>query len=228
MTTTSISPGKQISCPISISRILTASALMILTMGAASLLNHSRDVGVLKPLSTFPTNIGPWSGRIEHFDQKIYDVLGVDDSFLCDYTTSEGREIQLYIGFYQSQREGDLIHSPKNCMPGSGFNITSISTESLAAHNSNPETVNVVKLILEKGSQKQVVLYWFHSRGRVISSEYWQKIYLVWDAVFKHRTDGAFVRLIAPADTGESDTAQYMKRFAERLLPILQQYLPGV
>ena len=51
----------------------------------------------------------------EVITQKIYDILGVDDSFLCDYRDDKNRMVQLYIGFYQSQREGDLIHSPKNC-----------------------------------------------------------------------------------------------------------------
>jgi len=85
----------------------------------------------------------------------------------------------------------------------------------------------VIKLIIEKGMYKQVMLYWFQSRGRFISSEYWQKIYLVWDAIFKKRTDGSFIRLIAPVQSGDIEsTTGYLKMFAENLIPILGEYLP--
>ena len=212
---------------ISSSRALIASAMMLLTLLGINYFGQFKDVNPLKPLSEFPTRIGSWSGNVERFDQKIYDVLGVDDSFLCDYLRPDGKRIQLYIGFYNSQREGEMIHSPKNCMPGSGWDITNTSVETLTVPGGNPGKIGIIKLILEKEGQKQMALYWFQSRGRIISSEYWEKIYLVWDANFKHRTDGAFVRLIAPVNKGEEETTKLMTQFAIELFPILEQYLPG-
>ena len=200
---------------------------MILTLLSVSYFGHFTDVNSLKPLSDFPKQIGQWSGREGRFDQKIYDILGVDDSFLGDYKTLDEKQINLYIGYYKSQREGDLIHSPKNCMPGAGWNITRTSLVDLNISQRNPNKIKVIKLIMQKGKERQVVLYWFQSRGRVISSEYWQKIYLVWDAIFKHRTDGSFVRLVAPISESEAETTRYMEKFAQQLFPILEQYLPG-
>ena len=181
-----------------------------------------------RPFSSFPKQIGEWIGTQDRFDQKIYDALGVDDSILSNYRTSDGRQVQLYIGFYQSQREGDIIHSPKNCMSGSGWNITQTSLEELNFSGTKTGKIKVIKLILEKGAQKDVVLYWFQSRGRIISSEYWQKVFLVWDAIFKHRTDGSFVRLMSPVGKNELETTQNIKAFAKELFPVLEQYLPGV
>ena len=77
----------------------------------------------------------------------IYDKLGVDDSFLANYHTPDGRYVQLYVGYYQSQREGDLIHSPKNCMPGAGWNITDTSLEELVIPNANPVKIKVIKIV---------------------------------------------------------------------------------
>jgi len=152
----------------------------------------------------------------------------VDDSTLISYQDAEGKFVQLYIGYYQSQREGDLIHSPKNCMPGSGWEIDRTSIEELALAGKRPQTIKVIKLTLKKGPSTQVVLYWFQSRGRFIASEYWQKIYLVWDAIFENRTDGSFIRLIAPVGPKGMDyTTDYLKTFAEKIIPILQEYLPG-
>jgi EpsI family protein len=201
---------------------------MLTSIGFLSYFSRSEAVPPRKPLSSFPKNIDNWTGQEGFFDKQVYDVLGVDDSALISYQGPEGKSVQLYVGYYQSQREGDLIHSPKNCMPGSGWDITQTSLEELSLQGTNPQKIKVVKLILKMGASQQVVLYWFQSRGRFISSEYWQKIYMVWDAITKNRTDEAFVRLIAPVDPyGEDDTTHYLKAFAEKLIPILNEYLPG-
>jgi len=201
--------------------------LLLVTFFGAHHLSKFKKTKPLKPLSTFPTKIGEWSGEVQRFDQRIYDVLGVDDFFLCDYHSSEGRIINLYIGYYESQREGELIHSPKNCMPGAGWNITRTSVTTIKIPNGNPGKIHVIKLILQRGKDRQVVLYWFQSRGRIISSEYWQKIYLVIDSILKRRTDGSFVRVIAPISDSEKETETYVKSFIQRIFPILEQYLPG-
>lgn len=197
---------------------------MLFTTVYLNYMSHGEAVPTRRPLAEFPTNIDGWSGKASRFDDDIYRVLGVDDSILMSYVDNENRSVQLYVGYYESQREGDLIHSPKNCMPGSGWNITSTSIENVLVGG---KEIPVIKLILERGISKQVSLYWFQSRGRYISSEYWQKIYLVWDAISKNRTDGSFVRLISPVDSrGEEFASGYLKSFASKLIPILNDYLP--
>jgi len=215
-------PKKQL-----IRRTTIICSLLIATFFLSEYLGHFKAVEPLRPLSTFPTRIGKWRGHVERFDQKIYDVLGVDDSFLCDYWSPDGKNINLYIGYYASQREGDIIHSPKNCMPGAGWNIIRTELVNLDVLQSEPHKIKVIKLTLQKGSQRQVMLYWFQSRGRIISSEYWQKIYLVLDSILKRRTDGSFVRLAAPVTRSEPETMHELEGFAQELFPILEQYLPG-
>lgn len=201
---------------------------MILTMFFVGYLSHVEDVPPSKPFSSFPKQIGEWSGQEQRFDQKVYDFVGVDDSFLATYQRPDRGSVQLYVGFYQSQREGDLIHSPKNCMPGAGWKIIGTDLEDLALRHHNPEKIKVIKLILQKGTQREIVLYWFQSRGRFIASEYLQKIYLVWDSIFRHRTDGSFVRLIAPVTNNDQQkTVEHLKNFAIQLIPVLQEYIPS-
>ncbi len=205
-----------------------ASIIMLLTMVLVNYLTHAEDRPLLKPFSSFPKQIGEWTGKESRFDQKIYDILGVDDSFLGSYTTQDGLAVQLYIGFYKSQREGDLIHSPKNCMPGGGWNITGISLEEIAFTDTKPERQKAIKLVLQNGPQKQIALYWFQSRGRIIHSEYMQKIYLVVDSITRHRTDGSFVRLIAPVINNDEEMAlMSLKKFSIKLIPILNEYIPS-
>jgi len=200
---------------------------MLAALVSLFFLSRVEEVPPIKPLATFPKQIGNWKGIESRFDQKVYDVLGVDDSFLCDYFAPDGSQVNLYIGFYRSQREGELIHSPKHCMPGGGWNIVLTQLEEIAVPGKNPGKEKVIKLLLQKGKDRQVVLYWFQARGRYVSSEYMQKIYLVWDSIFKNRTDESFVRLISPVAGTEVQTLEYMKSFAQELIPLLSEYLPG-
>ena len=88
--------------------------------------------------------------------------------------------------------------------------------------------MEINKFVIQKGLDKQLVLYWYQDRGRVITSEYWAKIYMVWDAIFKNRTDGAFVRLTVPfTKDNEEKVFEQAEAFTERVFPLLQEYLPG-
>jgi len=201
---------------------------MIFTAISLNYINHSEDVQPNKPFSTFPRQIGDWRGIEQRFDKKIYEVLGVDDSYLADYRNSNGGQVQLYIGFYQSQREGDLIHSPKNCMPGAGWKIVSSSIEELDVSDTDYNKIETIRFKLKNGIHEHAVLYWFQSRGRIISSEYLQKIYLVIDSITRKRTDGSFVRLIAPIHNGDEEkTLEVIKEFAKLIFPILTEYIPA-
>jgi EpsI family protein len=213
---------------MSYKRILIASIIMILTMIFVKYISHSEDIKLTKPFSTFPKSISEWTGKEERFDQAVYDMLGVDDSYLANYYNHEGSNVQLYIGYYESQKEGQQIHSPKNCMPGSGWNITETSLEDVTLKGDASKKIKVIKLLLEKDTQKQVVLYWYQSNGRFISSEYAQRIYMVVDSITKHRTDGSFVRLISPVINNDEEAAiKHLKDFAADLIPILKEYIPS-
>ncbi|MDM8522161.1 EpsI family protein [Desulfococcaceae bacterium HSG8] len=215
---------------MSLKHTLIASFIMILSALFLGYITRAEDIRSNKSFSTFPKQIHEWKGKQEYLSENINEVLGVDDYFLCNYRNPRGSWMNLYIGFYQSQREGDLIHSPKNCMPGSGWNIIRTSIEEIETDGgSYPGKIKAIKLVTQKGRQKQITLYWFQSRGRIISSEYMQKIWLVIDSVTRHRTDGSFVRLITPV-TGEEDedaALNRVKSFAERVMPLLFEYIPS-
>ncbi len=211
---------------MALKRTIIAAILMILTMVCLNYISHGENIKPNKAFSTFPKQIGNWIGKEEHFDQKIYDILGVDDSFLCNYYAPDGSQIEIYLGFYQSQREGDLIHSPKNCMPGSGWNF--LKTGETPINIGPKQNIVINNILLQKGSEKQIMFYWFQGRGRYIRSEYMQKIYLVLDSITKRRTDESFVRLITPVtEDNEEKTIQYLINFTKLLIPILEEYLPS-
>lgn len=199
---------------------------MIATAALTSFASKSERIEANKPFSEFPLQIKDWQGSTSEMDETVYNILGVEDYIIANYRNSSNKTANLYVGFYQSQKEGDIIHSPKNCMPGAGWKIISTATETVEI-KSTGEDIKAIKLILEKAAQKRVVLYWFQSRGRIISSEYMQKIWLVVDSVIKHRTDGSFVRLIAPVKTNEADAVKVLKEFGSDIYPILNEFIPS-
>lgn len=213
---------------LQLNKTLIVVGIMLCTLILLKFVSTSENITPNQPFSTFPMQIGPWYGKELHFDDKVYTVLGVDDSVLGNYRTQNGREVQLYVGFYQSQKQGDLIHSPKNCLPGSGWSITSSTITELEIPEADSGRLKAITLILQKGIHKQIMLYWFQSRGRIVTSEYMQKIYLVMDSITRKRTDGSFVRLVAPVyDGDEQKTIEHLTDFTKDLYPVLKRYLPS-
>ncbi len=133
--------------------------------------------------------------------------------------------VHLYVGYYQSQRQGSTIHSPKNCLPGAGWQP--MKSDHITIPVGAGDLIEVNKVMIEKGIEKQVVLYWYQSRGRVIASEYWAKIYLVLDAIGMNRTDGALVRVISPVVDSERMAEQQAVDFVKELYPLLGRHLPA-
>jgi EpsI family protein len=178
--------------------------------------------------SVFPMTISKWSGRPDApLTQHVLDVLGVDDYLSRTYYTANGEVANLYMGFYQNQREGDTIHSPLNCIPGAGWEPIEKQRVQLRTPN-GPVVVN--ELVIEKGIEHQLVLYWYQAHGRVVASEYWGKTYLVLDALRLNRTDGSMIRVITDlgdnVKEGRLRASAIAHEFAETVLPMLGPYLP--
>jgi EpsI family protein len=177
-------------------------------------------------------HVGEWTGvQGPPFSKEVLDVLRADDYLTRSYYTPEHAAIGLYIGFWKSQRQGDTIHSPLNCLPGAGWEPVSQATVKLADLTgvaSPGATVN--RVVIQKGLDRQLVFYWYQSHGRIVGSEYWSKYYLVADAVRMNRTDGAIVRVIAPVaqDTAaaERQAEHQAVTFIKGLLPQLDAFFP--
>ena len=136
--------------------------------------------------------------------------------------------INLYVGYYTALGVDGGYHSPKNCLPGGGWGIDSVKEIRLPVGIEGQNQSTVTEMIIRQGDDYQIVLYWYQNRGRIISSEYWDKISLVLDALFKGRRDGSFVRIIVPVHGGDIKDAEYQERqFAEKVMTELQNYLPG-
>jgi EpsI family protein len=206
-----------------------AAVVIILLLGAA--LNHyfsKPDISLhRKSLAEFPKELGDWAVVSEHkIEGRSMEILQVDDYITRDYRNSKGEVIGLYIGYFKSQREGKGIHSPRQCLPGAGWAPVNTAVYRMAVPGHNPETVPVNKYVVKKGLDRQLYLFWYHGRGRIYASEYWNKIYLIWDGLTKKRTDGALVRVNNPVIGNTEDALKIQSDFIKLFFPLLKEYIP--
>ena len=183
---------------------------------------------IKKSLSYFPTVIDGWEfSSTRKSSDNVIQMLGVDDYVEYNYQNIDGHFINFYAAFYEVVGNGGGYHSPKNCIPGGGWGINDVNSISIKPKG-HDKPVQIAEMIIRNGSEYQVVFYWYQNRGRIISSEYLEKIYLVWDSIFKNRRDGTFVRLMSYApDKDIKGARQRLIAFAEVALPELDNFIPG-
>lgn len=177
-----------------------------------------------EPLASLPHRVSEWTGRESRpFADDVVAQLGVDDYISRNYTRAGSAPIGVYVGYYGSQRQGDTIHSPQNCLPGAGWRPVASGHHSIEAGG---RELVVNHYVIQKGLDRQVVLYWYQGRGRVVANEYANKALLMLDAARLHRTNGGLVRLIAPVLTTAEAATLELSAFAASLFPLLEKHLP--
>jgi EpsI family protein len=207
-----------------ISRILIVAAMIAAAGMYASRGASAEAVVDREPLVALPLALGDWSGReAAPLADDIVATLGVDDYINRRYARAGAVPIGLYVGYYDSQRQGDTIHSPQNCLPGAGWRPVASRVVDVTA---GAQTVRVNEYVIQKGLDRQVVLYWYQGRGRVVANEYANKALLMLDAARLRRTNGGLVRVIAPVRTTTTDATDQLTSFAAAILPSLSGYLP--
>ena len=209
-------------------RLIIVLALFGLTFISLQFVQSAKVVPIKRPLAEFPAKIGEWerTNEIKSSD-AVVEMLGLDDYINATYTAPDGMNLNFYVSYFSSVGTTGAYHSPQNCLPGSGWEIASVKGLPITINNPKRSTI-INSLIVQNGSAKQITLYWFQNRGRIIANEYWEKIYLVTDSLLKRRRDGSFVRIMAPAtEENMADTEKKLKEFAEKVAVQLENFIPG-
>jgi EpsI family protein len=221
-----------------LSRLIALTAIFAVGFGLLVRADRPEPLAPRSTFDQFPMQLAEWRGVKEApYSQAILDILGVDDYMARVYFTPERQGVGLYVGYYSSQRQGDTMHSPQNCLPGAGWEPVSNTMFPISVRDgasSASRSIEVNRYVIRKGLDRQLVFYWYQAHGRVVASEYWSKFYLIRDAVRMNRTDGAMVRVIAPipgtasgqAAEGERQAEAIAVKFVQELFPALNGYLP--
>jgi EpsI family protein len=181
-----------------------------------------------KALKDFPEQLGAWqkSRPDQIIDEPTMKVLRASDYLLRDFRGPDGKVANFYVGYYASQRDGASYHSPLNCLPGSGWQLSSPDHVVISLADGNSFTAN--KYVIQNGDYKNVMIYWYQGRGRAVASEYWGKVYTVIDSVRLRRSDGAMVRVTVPfSGSGEAAALASAKDLSAKAAAALSDFVPN-
>lgn len=179
-----------------------------------------------RDLKNFPLKLGEWEqrGGEIRFSEQTESVLKTSDYTMREYFLPNGRLANVYVGYYASQRTGTTYHSPQNCLPGAGWVMTQPDTVQITT--STGKTFEANRFIIENGIYREVLIYWYQGRGRVVASEYSDKIYTVFDSITRRRTDGSMVRVMTGVgDSAATATAEAIE-LSGQLAEELGEYVP--
>jgi exosortase D (VPLPA-CTERM-specific) len=208
---------------------VAASAFIFTFIGVDSFVPRPPEAAPLRePFVDFPMHLGQWEGHRDAMDGVYLDQLKLDDYLLANFAGGSTAPVNLYISWYNSQRKGDAVHSPRACLPGGGWDVLSFEPHVVNGVVTAGRALRVNRALVQLGTERELVYYWFQQRGRVIDNEFSVKWYLFWDAMFRHRTDGAMVRLISPVERAgaEADADARLTDVVSKLAPVLARYVP--
>ena len=179
-----------------------------------------------KELKDFPQTVGMWqkTGKDQILDEATLKVLRASDYLLRDFRRTDGAVANLYVGYYATQRSGATYHSPLNCLPGSGWTLSEPGNAMVTLPDGSTFVAN--KYVIQNGDYKSMMVYWYQGRGRNVASEYWGKVYTIFDSVRLRRSNGAMVRVTVPIGNSEADAEKAAVEFASAASAALPEFVP--
>ena len=206
-------------------------AFIVLTiLGTWGVLRSYQQSMVTLPrvdFSSFPPVIENWAGEDVAVAASMRDSFQAGDFLFRTYRNPIiSAEVSVFLVYFPSQKIGETIHSPKNCLPGSGWVPAQSGHIRVARGQRAPFEVN--RYVVSRGTERYLVLYWYEAHGRSLASEYKVKYYLVLDSISMRRSDGALIRVSTPIKATESDDQAQARllQFLDELLPVSHRYIP--
>jgi EpsI family protein len=206
-------------------RILTGALLVQAVLFYTA--SHGDAVPLKQPLELFPKTIGVWNTvQVGVTDKETLDILKADDTMSRNYQSSYGL-VNLWVAYFKTQRTGSSPHSPKNCLPGSGWSQISAADIDVKIPATG-ESIRINRYEVSKGDEKSLTLYWYQSQRRVVANEFDAKFWLVADSVRLHRSDTSVVKIVIPIFKDHEKEAEDIGiRFVQAVYPALRQFLPS-
>ena len=211
--------------------ILTAAMALTIAISLTWANQRPGDVPNIarEPFALFPRQIGDWSGSTALLDANVERVLGASDYLNATYATSQNPGvINMFVAFYNKQTDGSGIHSPEVCLPVGGWEIFSLTPQTVDFTAAGYGTFEVNRAVIQKGLSKQLVYYWFEQRGKRMVNDFRAKLSVVYDGLTIGRTDGALIRYVTPIaeDETEQEAEARLMGFIGQSLPPLPRFVP--
>lgn len=197
--------------------------LMVVT-GLYINLHSDISVTINKPFNEFPISNEGWQMISQSvFSEGELKVLKPTDYMYRDYLNPNGSHVQIYIGYHGGGKNGGSIHSPKHCLPGSGWYKVKNNKISLDV---GTQEIDIVKAVYQKGEEKTLFLYWYQVKGKSLSDEYFLKLSEILNSIIYRRRESAFIRVSVPFEIDEEKAFSTGIQFIRDFYPIIQDFLP--
>lgn len=183
---------------------------------------HDR-VPIKKDLLSFPLQFSDWNSRAYELSPSVLEQLRVTNYLMRDYQR-DNDSVSVYIGYYETQREGAQIHSPRHCLPGSGWLLK--SSQARTVHIEGYRPIHVMQAVYERNGVEEVFLYWYQMKDATITNEYFLKLQMIINSLKYRRNDAAFLRLSSTVTTSLDETVAAIESFMADFVPLLDDYLP--
>ncbi len=202
--------------------------ILLITISLVALISRRGEPVVVKTnLENLPMEIAGYKATEDFFPDSVYKELNADRHVYRHYRNADGKQINLYIGYYGTAKGGRTGHNPFGCLPGAGWGILEVRQLKLKT-NRYPGGVSVNLILAHKGEACESVLHWYQSAGdKVLSTGIQQNIQRFIGRILYNRNDGAFVRVsVFTGQRGVEEANLVAKSFAERVLDLLPEYWP--
>jgi EpsI family protein len=211
---------------------IAASAIILSAPLLANHFGQVPPVPLKKPLEQFPVSFQGRQGEKTEMSEAMWDRVGGQSYVMLNYSGDNASPVNFYVAFYEYQRKaGDFIHSPKLCLPGAGWYIHKNHVRTLPLGHGGPgdlDSLTFNELVISRDGSSQLVYFWYQGRGRNFTNEFVAKFYMVWDGIWRRRTDGALVRVILPMTEGQTleSARETLDPFAAAAAAELESFLP--
>jgi EpsI family protein len=205
-------------------RSWTPAAILALGLVLVQGVSEQKNMPLREPLAAaVPAEIEGFASRDIEISEEEQRVAGMSTYVMRVYEAGAVPAFSVYVGYYDSQMQGKTIHSPKNCLPGAGWDALGATTTRVATASGD---VTVNQYVIQRGTERALVLYWYQGRGRVESDEYAVKWHLLRDAALHRRSDEALVRVVVPITRDEPQALAVATSVASQLMPAVDRALP--
>jgi len=198
--------------------------LLLILAGLYINMHSDVEVPLNRPFEDFPMEYKGWHMISEsQFSDDVLNVLRPTDYMLREYVGTEGVLVSLYIGYHGGGKDSGVIHSPKNCLPGSGW--YSLSDEKMTVRSGLKE-IDLVKAVYQKGIDKELFLYWYEVGGKSVSNEVALKFTEITNSITYRRRDSAFIRVSVDVESDEDMSFLVGEKFIKDFYPVIVEFLP--
>lgn len=198
--------------------------ILFAAVGVVITTHRDAAIPTNRSLKEFPEQVQSWHmSKRGEFSDNILNVLKPTDYLSRQYQSADGKVVNLYVGYHGGGKKGGEIHSPKHCLPGSGWYEVSTQRGKLAAPGT---TINLVRATYQKGDSQELFLYWFQVRDRSVSNEYFLKAAQILNSILHNRRDATFIRISIPVVSDVTQANSTGEQFVRDFSPHFKEFLP--